>query len=262
MTPPRVSVVVPTYQRFQACADAVTSALEQRPPPIEVLVCDDDSTDETKTEFERWAGREPRLRYVRLGRHAGRPAPARNLGIRAARGDWVAFLDDDDRWLPGKLAVQHPFLADDRYDVVATDAERSSGGYYFGIEGGSWEPDRAAVVAANPIITSTAVARRELLLQVGGFPEQRWLTGIEDYGLWLRLADRGARFLVLEAPLIRYEDSRAERLSSAAARRQLAVARLSWGRWVRAPGERALANAAVANTTALLHIGRQLLRDR
>ena len=62
MTLPSVSVVVPTYQRFQACMDAVRSVLEQQPPPIEVLVCDDGSTDETKIELERWAGREPRLR--------------------------------------------------------------------------------------------------------------------------------------------------------------------------------------------------------
>ena len=101
--PPRVSVVIPTYQRLGACQRAISSALEQELPALEVLVCDDGSADRTREELEAWAGEEPRLRYLRLPRNYGAPAAARNLGTQSARGEWVAFLDDDDQWVPGKL---------------------------------------------------------------------------------------------------------------------------------------------------------------
>ena len=207
--PPRISVVIPTYQRLDGCRRAVSSVLDQELSPLEVLVCDDGSTDRTQEELESWAEREPRLRYLRLPRNHGAPAAARNLGTQNARGDWVAFLDDDDQWVRGKLRVQSEAISTGLYDVVASDATRSSGGPYFGLEC-ELEPDRAEFLRHNPIITSTAVARRSSLIAAEGFTDSAMgmsIRGVEDYAAWLKLAYRGARFLVLPDRLVIYEDS-------------------------------------------------------
>lgn len=229
-----VSVVIPTYNRCEDCKRAALSALEQEPAPLEVLVCDDGSTDDTQAEFERWQAVEPRLRYLRLSHNRGIPAPARNVGAAAARGAWVALLDDDDRWLPGKLACQAPLLGGE-VDVVATDAIRSSGERYFGPAAGSVSPTRKELERANPIIVSSALVRRSLLLEVKGFYESPAIAGVEDYDLWLRLADRGARFTLIDAATIEYHDHGEDRFSNARLKMQRATLRLRLRRLRLAP---------------------------
>lgn len=234
-SPVSVSVVIPTFNRCDDCKCAVVSALEQQPPPLEVLVCDDGSTDDTRAEFERWQMEEPRLRYLRMERNRGTPAPARNLGTASARGDWVAFLDDDDRWLPGKLARQMPLLAANDADIVATDAIRSDGRRYFVTGVGQSRPSRADIERANPIILSSAIIRRSLFLSVQGFDESRKIAGVEDYDLWLRLADRGARFAILDATTVDYRDQGSARLSSSSLKTHRTMARVRLRRLLRAP---------------------------
>ena len=248
--PPRISVVIPTYQRVESCRRAVSSALEQDLPALEVLVCDDGSTDGTQDALERWAREEPRLHYLRLPRNFGAPAAARNLGTQSARGEWLAFLDDDDRWLPSKLRIQSQAISSGHYDVVASDATRSSGGPYFGLERAK-EPDRAELLRHNPIITSTAVARREALISAGGFPDSAVgmsITGVEDYAAWLNLANRGARFVVLPDQLVVYEDGGQDRVSSAVSRQEAEVAAVRWRLWMRRPYDLAVLRSALRGT--------------
>ena len=234
--------MIPTFERPGACAEAVESALGQTLPPVEVLVCDDGSRDETPERFSAWEREDARVRYLALppGR---RPAPARNAGVRAARGDWVAFLDDDDRWRPDKLAVQAPHLSPGV--VVASNAERSTGGAYF-----ETPPDPAQILRVNPVITSTAVAERSAVLAAGGFHEAPWARGVEDYALWLRLADRGARFVILPDVTVDYHEAEVGRLSNRIATQEAAVARLAWHRWVRRPHDLARLTAAGNHTVA------------
>jgi teichuronic acid biosynthesis glycosyltransferase TuaG len=248
--PPRISVVIPTYQRLEACKRAIRSALEQELAPLEVLVCDDGSTDRTREELEAWAREDPRLRYLALPRNHGAPAAARNLGTRAARGDWVAFLDDDDMWSDSKLRVQAEQLSTGRYDVVASDATRVSGGAYFGLSA-AIEPDRTELLRHNPIITSTAVARRSLLLDAGGFTDSAVgmsITGVEDYAAWLDLAYRGARFLVLPDELVTYEDTEENRVSRAIARQEAEAAAVRWRLWLRRPVDLTVLGASLRAT--------------
>jgi glycosyltransferase involved in cell wall biosynthesis len=242
-----VSVVISTFERPAACERAVVSALTQDPAPIEVLVCDDGSADSTAERMRSLERREPLVRYLRIEPNRGTPAPARNLGTREAQGEWIAFLDDDDEWLPGKLARQLQ-LADEA-DVIASNALTDDGEYFSDAQPVA-QPERAELVAENPVIQSTALVRRDLLLAAGGFPEDRWLRGVEDYAAWLALADRGARFAILGEPLIRYTLHGAARLSGAPRRVERALARLAWGRVARRPTEALLWRAALNRTAA------------
>lgn len=248
--PPRISVVIPTYQRLESCRRAVSSVLEQELPALELLVCDDGSTDGTQGELEGWAREEDRLHYLRLPGNTGTPAAARNLGVERASGEWVAFLDDDDVWLPSKLRVQGEAISTGRHDVVASDATRSGGQPYFGLESAA-EPDRAELLRHNPIITSTAVVRRSALIAAGGFIHRAVgmsITGVDDYAAWLNLSQRGARIVVLPDQLVLYEDTGEQRVSSAPGRQEAEVAAVRWRLWMRRPYDLAVAGSALRGT--------------
>ncbi|HWY90691.1 MAG TPA: glycosyltransferase family 2 protein [Solirubrobacteraceae bacterium] len=256
MIPPHsnaISVVISTHQRPDACERALRSALNQTEPPLEVLVCDNGSTDETEARMHGWERRDERVRYLRMPRNSGTPATTRNLGIEHARGDWIAFLDDDDEWLPAKLAKQRAMVAAEGADAIATNALRSNGGTYAPDAPPIWHPTRLDVLKANPIIMSSALVRRELLLAVGGFPTDVRSKGFEDYAAWLELAERGARFLVLGDALVRYEDGSADRLSTESARIQVGVTRLVWKHALRTPSP-ARIRTALRSSLAVGHV--------
>jgi teichuronic acid biosynthesis glycosyltransferase TuaG len=244
-----VSVIISTYQRPDECERALRSVLDQTEPPLEVLICDDGSADETTERFHEWGLQDTKVRYLRLAQNTGTPASARNLGINRARGAWVAFLDDDDTWFPGKLARQREAMASTPADVIATNALCSDGSLNYENAPALLVPSRAEILRANPVITSSVLVRRSLIR----FPTARWLRGIEDYAAWLELADRGARFLVLGEPLVSYENSSEARLSAARARTELAVTRLAWQRAARRPRELTSLRAAIRRTAGALH---------
>jgi GT2 family glycosyltransferase len=104
MTAPLVSVIVPTYNRGARVALAIDSALGQTHQAIEVLVIDDGSTDDTSDQVAHRYASDPRVKL--LTRPNGGPAAARNTGLAAARGEFIAFLDSDDEWLPWKIEFQ------------------------------------------------------------------------------------------------------------------------------------------------------------
>ncbi len=259
MPVPTVTVVIATHERSEDCRKAVASVLAQDPPPLEVLICDDGSGALTEGRLRSMANEDRRVRYLRVDPNAGTPAPARNLGIHHARGDWVAFLDDDDRWLPGKLAAQTEFMEANAHEVVASDAIRTSGGRYFGSRGGPFSPNLRTIVRANPIIISTAVVRRTALQGVGGFETERWIGGVEDYGLWLRLLDQGARFVVVDEPLAIYEDAARSRMSAARLRTQVRLARLKWRRVHASPWDTGtLRSALFESAVAVVELARTI----
>jgi len=105
---PKVSVVIPTYNRAESVMRAVDSALNQTERSLEVIVIDDGSTDDTPGRF---AQPPQRVRYLRKAN--GGASSARNAGLRAARGEWVALLDSDDEWKPEKLQLQLAVMRDE-----------------------------------------------------------------------------------------------------------------------------------------------------
>src|SRR5215467_957827 len=100
---PQISVVIPTFDRPALVMRAVRSTLAQTLHDIEVIVVVDGPDDATESALATIS--DPRLRVVTLSDQGGAPN-ARNVGVREARAPWTAFLDDDDEWLPHKLAIQ------------------------------------------------------------------------------------------------------------------------------------------------------------
>ena len=113
---PQVSVIVPAYNRAKLVLGALESVWGQTYRPIELIVVDDGSVDDTRDRVVQWAGRHAAesdfsVRYI-YQENQGANA-ARNLGIQHAQGELVAFIDSDDRWLPDKLEKQVPLFRDD-----------------------------------------------------------------------------------------------------------------------------------------------------
>jgi teichuronic acid biosynthesis glycosyltransferase TuaG len=232
-----ISVVIPTYNRSALLLAAVRSALDQSLPPLEVLVCDDGSTDGSREAVAALG--DARVRCFDCGRN-GRPAAPRNRGLREARGEWVAFLDDDDVWHAGKLEIQAAHL-DRGFEAVSSNARRLDA---HGLDQGpllETPPPSAGVrelLARNWVITSAALARRRLLLDCGGFPESGALGAVEDYALWLRVADR-TRWALSAKPLLDYRDAPDESIRQGSSARHWRTRRRVMGdllRWSLGPG--------------------------
>lgn len=199
MTAPIVSTVIPTFDRARLVERAVQSVLCQSLHDWEVIVVDDGSRDATAEVMKRLQSADTRIRYIAHERRRG-GAAARNTGIAAARAPLVAFLDSDDEWLPDKLALQVQ-LMDRRPHVGAVycDYYRAPGGRL--CRSRRVDGDVYAALARGwcPATTSLFLVRRELLEVVQGFDPV--LPGLQDYDLWLRLAQT-TNFDLVEKPLV------------------------------------------------------------
>jgi glycosyltransferase involved in cell wall biosynthesis len=186
-SPPEVSVVIPTRDRWPRLQVTLGGALRQQRVELEVVVVDDGSQDETPRRLAEV--RDPRVRLVRHERSRG-VARARNRGIAEARGKWVAFLDDDDLWSPRKLRAQ----------LDAAEAHEAGFAYCAAVvvdEGADpfyappfTDPAKLArdLLSVNvmPGGSSNVIARTELIRSLGGFDER--LVQLADWDLWIRLA--------------------------------------------------------------------------
>lgn len=209
---PRVSVVVPTYERADLVGRAVDSALAQTVGDLEVVVVDDGSTDGTREAVEAVA--DPRVRYLAHETNRGVSA-ARNTGVEGARGDYVAFLDSDDEWLPRKLERQLAAL-DDRgdgwvgaYCDVATAGLSGAGRLAAAVSETlfrSSAPREGGRELAESLLTmrvfmgpgSTLLVDRDAVIATGGFDEG--LSIYEDWDLVLRVLS-GGKIAYVDEPL-------------------------------------------------------------
>ncbi len=205
---PDVSVIIPTWNRAELLEKAIYTVLAQSLPPREVLVCDDGSTDESQRVVT--AIRDNRVRWI-PGERSGRPAVPRNRGIAESKGEWLAFLDNDDEWMPNKLEkqLQHADLLGCR--AVCSNATRiapgkGSQGEYLSVTGTRFCFNDLLMV--NHVICSSAAVHRSVLATTGGFPEDPGLKALEDYALWLRVA-AVTDFAYCPEPLVRYRDDAA-----------------------------------------------------
>lgn len=187
---PKVSVVVPTYNSAKYLNEAIDSALTQTFKPIEVIVVDDGSTDDTKNIIKRY-GSDIVYCYQQ---NAG-SGKARNTGIKLASGEWIAFLDSDDFW-------DHEYL----YQMTQTIKKHPNASliycgknwvnsvgkkYVSGYEQTEYPHGWIfnALFNSNYISSSSVVvAQKNSLLRCGGFCEAKELRNAQDYHLWLRMS--------------------------------------------------------------------------
>jgi glycosyltransferase involved in cell wall biosynthesis len=200
----KVSVIIPTFNRQDTLLRAVQSALQQTYPVHEVLVCDDGSDDGSEKLISDL--NDMRVKWVACGKN-GRPAVPRNKGIDQSSGDWIAFLDSDDEWLPGKIEAQLK-LASKGYEAVCSNANRIQGGENKGLYSSYAKSiiSFTDLLYSNPVICSSVLIRKNVLQSLSVFPEEPEFRAIEDYELWLRIATRFS-FLYTPEPLLNYTDS-------------------------------------------------------
>lgn len=203
---PLVSVVIPTYNRAYLVGRAIKSVLAQTLGDFEVIVVDDGSTDNTVEVVQ--AFQDPQIRLLQLAGNCG-ASRALNVGIQAAGGEWVAFLDSDDEWLPQKLEMQvaraRQAGGDNRVAVVYCQCyiydESTTRKVLQPSVTHEGDPSSHLLMDWGLPTRSIVMAKRSCLLDVGGFDEK--LSTFYGVDLWLRLAEASHHFVAVNQPLVR-----------------------------------------------------------
>jgi glycosyltransferase involved in cell wall biosynthesis len=191
MKPPVVSIIMPTFNRLEYLRPAIESVFAQTLTDWELIIADDGSGDDTRAYLQSLE--DPRVKVLWLA-HTGRPSVVSNIALREARGEYVAFLDSDDLWLPRKLQVQ--------LESLRNHPQRAWSYTKFAVVDGSGQPVVSARLRDWPTPTGwvleklleevtviaqpSVVVSRQLLEQLGAFDEE--LVMCYDDELWFRLA--------------------------------------------------------------------------
>ncbi len=203
---PRVSVILPVYRGARFVARSIESVLGQTFRDLELLIVNDGSPDNSAEVIRPYLA-DARVRYVEQA-NAG-VAAARDRALREARGQFVGLIDQDDVWLPDKLARQVPVLSarpdvalvhcdalpideDDRLLVPAAAVPGRAGASAF-----------VEMFMGNPVTACTALFRREVAMLAGGFDSAAAIRFADEYDLWLRIA-RTHEVAYLDVPLAHY----------------------------------------------------------
>jgi glycosyltransferase involved in cell wall biosynthesis len=202
---PTVSVVIPTYNRANLVTRAIKSVLSQTYKDFEIIVVDDASTDHTGEVVEELQRQHSRIRYIKHKENIG-GAAARNTGIRASRGKYIAFQDSDDEWFPEKLKKQMDIFETASYKigVVYTGFWREENDERIYIPF-NWIKQKEGDIheeifqEGNYITTQAAVVRKECFEKAGMFNES--LPRLQDWELWLRIS-KYYHFRYIDEPLL------------------------------------------------------------
>jgi glycosyltransferase involved in cell wall biosynthesis len=205
---PMVSVIIPAYNTAAFIAETLDSVFSQTFTEFEVILINDGSPDTSKLEQVLAPYRE-RIIYLKQDNRG--PGAARNLGIRYARSEYIAFLDGDDSWLPEYLAVQMKLFEETpSLDLIYLDAQLigdpSVAGKTFMELCPSVGPAtfESLLLQHCSVITSCTIGRKQALVDAGLFDEGANICGSEDYDLWLRVAFRGGEVAYQRKVLGRY----------------------------------------------------------
>jgi glycosyltransferase involved in cell wall biosynthesis len=197
ITKPLVSVIVPTYNRGYCLQRTIRSVLDQTHPNWELIIVDNYSTDDTDTLVESF--KDSRIKILKI-HNGGIIAASRNRGLQASVGEYVAFLDSDDWWLPKKLETSLEIL-DLGADIVYHDLYLITS---IVASPRFWKRVRTRQVNSPvfkdllskgaAIANSSVVVKRTMIEGIGGFSEDPALIAAEDYEAWLRIARRTEKF--------------------------------------------------------------------
>ena len=183
-----VSTIIPTYNSAQYITIAIESVLKQTYPNYEIIVIDDGSTDNTFDIIKKFSDQ-----IVYIYKPNGGPASARNLGIKKSSGEYIAFLDADDYWLPDRLAIQINYLKEKPHvALVHSNTWILENGIEPYLAFTNYKPSSGLIFKElflnNHINLLTVMLKRKYFDAANGFDENKELIGFEDYDLWLRIA--------------------------------------------------------------------------
>ena len=194
----KVSVIIPTFNRFSLISRAIDSVLKQTIKPFEIIVVDDGSSDNTSTFIKNNYKSVKLIKQNNLG-----VSKARNVGIKNSSGDWIALLDSDDEWKKNKLEIQIKSLSEyDYYSVCHTNEIWIRNGIRVNQKkrhqkyGGDIFDKCLDICRISP---SSIIFKKNIINEVGWFDEG--LSICEDYDLWLRIT-ANFKILFIDKPLV------------------------------------------------------------
>ncbi len=201
---PKVSVVIPTYNRAHMLSKSLNSVLNQTYQNFEVIIVDDGSSDNTEEVIRSFQKVDKRIVYIKHEKNKGQSA-AENSGIKLAEGEYIAFQDSDDEWLPEKLEKQIRLIekSDSDLGVVYTGFLRIMGNKKVYVPG-PWVKQKDGYIynellKGNFVGTPTILARKECFQRLGLFDER--LKALQDWDLVLRFS-KFYKFAFIDEPLV------------------------------------------------------------
>lgn len=199
-----VSVIIPSYNREKLISRAINSILNQTYKNIEIVVVDDGSTDKTEDVIKQL--NVSNLKYIKLSKNRG-ACKARNIGIENASGEYIAFLDSDDEWVPDKLEKQINFMEKHDADIVVCNFYyEKNGKRIVKISKNHGKIIRKnEILGINMVTTGAILAKKSVLESVGLF--DNCLPRYQDWDLILRIMDKYVVYLINEPLLIQYFQS-------------------------------------------------------
>lgn len=207
---PLITVVIPTYNRAKLVEEAISSVLSQTYENFELFVIDDGSTDNTKAVIQQIS--DSRLKYIYIN-NSGGPARPRNIGIKNAKGKYIAFLDSDDIWMPNKLETQVKEFDESSNCGIASEAIVSEcpADYKFEdsqLKYSSKDSTFHDILLKSEIPLSSLMVDHKYLNEIT-FNEEPKYHFVEDYDFLLRLTDfSGKTIKKINEPLIILRDNR------------------------------------------------------
>lgn len=203
MMEPLVSVIIPAYNASKTIVSCIKSVVNQTYKHYEIIVVDDGSKDDTLVLINDYVEQNNITNLIVITQENSGPSTARNRGIQLSTGDFIAFLDSDDEWLPTKLHNQIKLF------TYNPQLKMSGTTYLIGNHKESLAIKASEVISFNQLlyknyfITSTVMCRREVLNQLNFNVNQKYS---EDYRLWLEILALGEPAVLLNIPLTRMYD--------------------------------------------------------
>jgi len=207
---PLVSVIMPAYNVSGYIKEAINSVIAQTYADWELIIVDDGSTDNTSDLVEEYLLKDSRIQY--FYQENGKQGKARNLAISKSKGEYLAFLDADDLWLPEKLEIQIKEIKDKDVDLVFSNAyiinedKNQNISKQMNVKTAFFRGEKALklFLKANRIPILTVLVKKENVLKVDCFSEKINIQNAEDYHLWLKLLISNAVFFSTDKVLARY----------------------------------------------------------
>ncbi len=197
------TVIIPTFNRAAFLPRAISSVLAQKGVEFELIIVDDGSTDNTPALLESFVAQQKIRPFWQANQG---PSSARNLGIQEAKGEWIAFLDSDDEWMPGKLKAQLEFFRKNPDHLLCQTEEiwirngKRVNPMKKHQKYGGWIFEKCLPLCV--VSPSAVMMHRKLFDEIGLFDES--LPACEDYDLWLRIAARHPIGLIEKPYILKY----------------------------------------------------------